>query len=126
MADRTPEKLHRVTDPGSILQSQYSDESQVIRGAEAGLNWKPLGALGSKAQVGKARAILLYNSSASVAFVAFGDNTVAAPATAAAGIPILPNDTFICNSGLDQWIIASSASVFGYTAELYDPMGDNL
>jgi hypothetical protein len=120
MADRKPARIKQVYDPGAARQAVYSDEAQSERSSEAGLNWKPKGAIGTRVRVEKAMPVMLYNSAAAVAFVKFGDQSVTAAADAASGIPVLPNSILVVNSGLDEYVIASAATVFAYIPELYE------
>lgn len=106
----------KITDPAKIIQLVFDDESNVNKIAESGMSLQPIGALGSPVRVGQTRPVLVYNSGASVAFVKFGQQGITAPAGAADGIPVLPNSLFVLNSGSNDWVIASSAAVFGYAA----------
>lgn len=106
----------RITGPARIAQNVYSDASQVQRTANAGLAIKPMGDLSAAKRVGKAATVMVYNSGNSVAFVAFGDQSVSGPANPSAGIPVLAGEKVYLNSGDDEWVRASSNSVYGYLA----------
>jgi hypothetical protein len=111
----------RILDPGKIAQNIYSDASQTQRTANAGLAIKPIGELSAAKRVGKASTIMVYNSGNSVAYVAFGDQSVSSPANPSSGIPVLAGEKAYLNSGDDAWIRSSSNSVYGYLA-----VGDEL
>jgi hypothetical protein len=110
-------KRNRLTDPAKIQQKGFNDQAQVMKNSDGGLSWKPLGAAGTRIRVGQATPIMLYNSTATDAFVKFGDNTVTAPAGAADGIPVLASSTVVHNSGEHSYVIASAGTVFAYTAD---------
>lgn len=108
----------RMTDKGKRGQLMFADEASVSRTGDAGMDWKPIGALVPAQNVGTGCPVLVYNSGASVAFVACGKTeTVTAPTSAANGVPVLAGQTLVLNSGENSWIISSSASVFGYTGD---------
>ncbi len=111
-------KLTKITDPAKISQLTFDENAQVRRTAHAGLELTPMGPINTAQRVGPGVPILVFNSGAAVAYVKFGNQSMAAPAGPADGIPILPNEKFVVNSGLLEWIIASSNSVYGY-------LGDN-
>lgn len=106
----------RILDPAKIAQNLYSDASQVQRTASAGLAVKPMGEISAAKRVGKAATVMVYNSGNTVAFVAFGSQSVSGPANAATGIPVLAGEKAYLNSGDDEWVRASSNSVYGYLA----------
>lgn len=112
-------RIKKITNPQQIFQSVYGDSSSVIRMAEGGLDWTPKGAAGTAVRVDKGTPILCYNGGAGVAFVAFGAQGMSAPSSAANGIPVLAGQTFILNSGDNEWVRASSASLFVYVGD-YD------
>jgi hypothetical protein len=100
------------------LQSQMFD---MLSGAQKGIDMGPalsiLGELNSAAvHVGIGAQLRVFNNSASVAWVAFGDSSLAAPTGGSDGIAIPPNSyVFVC-SGEDDHVRASAATVFGYKA----------
>jgi hypothetical protein len=106
----------RILGPAKIAQNVYSDASHVQRMADAGLAVKPMGDLSAAKRVGKAAPVMVFNSGNHPAYVAFGDQSVAAPSTPATGIPVMPGEKVFLNSGDDQWIRASTADVYGYSA----------
>lgn len=106
----------RITGPARIAQNVYSDASQVQRTANAGLAIKPMGELSAAKRVGKAATIVVYNSGNHTAYVGFGDQSISAPSTPADGIPVLAGEKVSLNSGDDEWVRASSNSIYGYNA----------
>lgn len=112
--------IRRITDPAKRDQASFADFAQTLRTAEAGLDLTPVGAIAPAVRIGESTPILVFNSGASIAYVAFGAQTVAAPTGPANGIPVLPNEKLMLNSGPNAWIIASSAAVFGYTGDASD------
>lgn len=111
----------RILDPAKIIQNLYSDASQVQRTANAGMAIKPIGEISSAKRVGKAASIMIYNSSNAVVFVAFGSQSISAPSSPSNGIPILAGEKVFINSGDDEWIRASSNSVYAYAS-----IGDDI
>ena len=112
-------RVNKVTNPQQILQQTFADKSGVVRQSESGLDWTPKGAAGSAVRVGPGCPILCYNSIGTVGFVTFGVQSMAAPTGPTDGIPILPNSTFVINSGDLEWVRASAATIFVFT-------GDNI
>lgn len=110
-------KIRRIVDIGTVIQAIYADSAGVIRIAQAGLDLAPIGALDAAVRVGENTPVLVFNSAGAVAFVTFGDQSVAAPGTAANGIPIPAGQTVMLNSGAKAWIRASASTVFGYAAD---------
>jgi len=113
-------KNTRIVDPGKREQLLFAGDSCTQRNTEAGLDLKPIGALNAAKKVGQSCPVLVFNSSNVVAYISFGDASVTAPTGAANGIPVLPNEKFIVNSGKATHIIASNANVFGYTGDNYE------
>jgi hypothetical protein len=111
-------RITKITNPMQIFQAIFGDSAGVVRASESGLDWTPKGAAGTAIRVDQGTPCLCFNSSGSVQFVAFGDQTVAAPSSASNGIPILAGQTFIVNSGEKEWIRASAASVFVFTGDV--------
>lgn len=113
-------KVTKLSDIGKIPQAIYSPDAQVQRNSDSGLSWTPIGAVGSEVKINKSIPVLFYNSGGTVAYVAFGSNgsvTVTGPTD---GMPVLPNQTAVYNSGPFEWVKASSGSVYAYVAD-YDP-----
>jgi len=108
--------LKKVVDPAKINQLEFSSDSCSRRTSDVGLALAPIGAIGSRKRVGVSSTVMVYNSGNSVAFVRFGDSSVAAAAGAADGIPVLSGEKCILNSGTAEYVIASSASVFAYSS----------
>jgi len=106
----------RILGPAKIAQNVYSDASHVQRMANAGLAVKPMGDLSAAKRLGKAATIMVYNSGASVAYVAFGNQSLSSPANPATGIPVLAGEKVFLNSGDDEWVRASANTVYGYLA----------
>ena len=104
-------------DPGKISQKSFSIQAEVQKNSESGLSWKPLGAASAAVRVGAKTPVMCFNSAGAVAFVAFGDQTIAAPTTGANGMPVLANSSSVYNSGDSEWIRASAGTVFVYTAD---------
>jgi hypothetical protein len=113
-------KLTKLNDIAKIPQTTYSTDAQVHRNSESGLSFAPIGAVATKTKIGQSLPVMFYNSTGTVAFIKFGDSTVAGPFTAADSLPVFPNSTAIYNSGASDWVIASTATVFVYLAD-YDP-----
>ncbi len=109
-------KLTKVTDPARIAQMTYSEDEQVNNQAESGLAWSPIGAIGTAKKVDEATPVMLFNGGGAVAFVKFGDSAMTAPVTAADGIPVPAGETLIVNSGKNEYVRASAATVFAYTS----------
>jgi len=112
--------ITKITDPGKRAQLQFADLACVQRQSESGLDLMPIGPLATAVRVGEGTPVLVYNGGASVAFVSFGDGTVASPSSPANGVPIAPGEKYMLNSGPNAWVRASSASVFGYTGDNTD------
>lgn len=106
-----------VTSITQIQQQIYSPTSGVNKFAESGLSLEPIGALNSPVNVGQYQPVLVFNSGASVAYVAFGAQTASAPTGPTNGIPILANEKVVVNSGINSYIVASAATVYGYAAQ---------
>jgi len=109
-------KLTKITDPGRIHQMTYSEDEQTLNASETGLSWAPIGAINTAKKVEEATAVMLFNGAGAVAFVKFGDKDVTAPASAADGIPVPAGQTLIVNSGKNEYVRASAATVFAYTS----------
>lgn len=107
-------KFNKITGASKRDELTYSPNSKVMKHAEGGLDWKPLGSAATALRVEDGTPTLIYNSSSSVAYVTFGDNTVAAPTSPATGIPIAANEKFVMNSGSSAFVRGSSASIFVY------------
>lgn len=110
-------QYNKVTNPATIAQLTFQDSASVQKQAESGLDWSPLGPLGAAVKVGEGIPVLVFNSGATVGYVAFGDYNMAAPTGPTDGIPVLPNEKFILNSGAKTWIRASLPAIFGYGGE---------
>ena len=110
-------KNRSIVDPGKMAQKTFSIAAEVQKNADAGLFWIPLGAANNAVRVGAKTPVMCFNSTASIAYVTFGDATVAAPAAPATAIPILPNSLIILNSGDNEWVRASAATVFVYSGD---------
>jgi hypothetical protein len=118
MADNKTKKVTSVTNLGTMQQAVFADAAAVIRVAESGLDWHPLGSITTAVLCQPNTPVLIYNSTGTVLFVAFGSQTVAAPTSAANGLPVPANSTVVYNSGVNSWVIGSAAGLFAYNADL--------
>lgn len=114
----------RLTGPGNQAQIRFNEGACSDKVSESGLNYfynngeGLLGELNSAAvEVGKFKQVLVFNTTGSLGYVAFGDSTLAAPAGGATGVPIPAGQGVVLASGENTHIRASAATVFGYLAE---------
>jgi len=120
MAINSGKKIRkRLTDMGTVIQTIFADLASTIRVAESGLDLQPVGALGTtQKRVNQNTPVLVYNPTAGDLFVAFGDDGVSAPTSAANGIPVLKDGTTVMlNSGDKIWIRGSATGLFAYTGD---------
>lgn len=110
-------KKTKSVDPARIGLTSYDVAAQVQKNSDAGLSWKPLGLATAAVRVGQHTPVMIFNSSGSTRFMAFGSASVAAPAGPADGIPALNNAVIVLNSGESEYVIASGGSVYVYTAD---------
>lgn len=110
-------RIKKITNPQQIFQAIFGDSASVVRVAEAGLDWTPKGAANNAVRVDKGTPVLCYNSGAGVAYVAFGDQSMAAPSAATNGVPVLAGQTFVLNSGEKEWVRASAATLFVFVGD---------
>lgn len=110
-------KLTKLTDVWKIIQAAFSDDAQVERASESGLSWQPMGAAANAVKVGSSTPVMVFNSAGSIAYVAFGAAAMAAPSAPANGIPVPAGATIIVNSGDNEYVRASAATVFVYASE---------
>lgn len=113
----TGRKINKITDLGTILQAIFADLAGTIRMAESGLDLTPVGSITAEVRVNRNTPVLVYNSTGADLFVAFGVQGLSAPADAAAGVPVLANQTAMLNSGDSIWIRGSAAGLFAYTGD---------
>jgi len=106
--------ITKIVDIGTIWQTVFGDEPGVLKTAEAGQDYAPIGALGAAVRVGAATTVLCYNNSGAVAWVKFGPQAVAVPTGFADGLPIPANSMREYNSGANEWVISNVATTFGY------------
>ena len=106
--------------PSLVTQLTYNQYSSSSKVSESGLDffWSGgiLGALSSAVLVAKHKPILICNTANALAYVAFGGSSVAAPASAAAGVMLAPYGSIILSSGENTYVRASAATVFGFVA----------
>lgn len=110
-------KKPKSIDPARIGLTSYDALAHVQKNSDAGLSWKPLGAATSAVRVGLHTPVMVFNTSGSTKFIAFGSSSVSAPSGAADGLPALNSVPVVFNSGENDYVIASGASVFVYTAD---------
>lgn len=110
-------KITNVTNAGTVVQAVFADLAAVIRTVNAGLDWKPVGALGTAVRVTENTPVMVFNSAGAVAYVAFGIQTMAAPTGPTDGIPIAAGEKFVLSSGDFAWVRASAATVYGYKGD---------
>ncbi len=107
--------MKKITDLGKIIQSIFEDASHVIKTANAGIAVSNAGvALNAALRIGENQPIMIFNSSGSVQYVAFGVSGLSAPSAPTDGIPVKAGDIVFLNSGSYAWVRASAASVYGY------------
>lgn len=107
----------RLTDLGTVIQSIFADIASVVRVAESGIDLAPVGTITAQVRVDENTPVLVYNSTAGVLFVAFGDDGMSAPTAATDGIPVQATSTLMLNSGSSRWIRGSAAGMFAYTGD---------
>lgn len=75
-----------------------------------------LGAIGTAKEVtsGKGATVAVYNDSATTAYAATGDSSVAAPTGPANGIAIPPFSYMYIAMGENLWVRGSAATVYAY------------
>lgn len=110
-------KVKRITDMGTLFQAIFGDRAGVLKMSDGGLNWTPAGQITAAVRVGENQHVMLYNSTAGDLFVAFGDQGMGAPTTAANGLPVLAGSTVVYSSGEKGWARASAAGVFAYVGD---------
>ena len=113
-------KNTRIVDPGKRDQLLFAGDACTQRNTDAGLDLKPIGQINTAKKVGQSCPVIVFNSGAAVAYIAFGDSSVSAPTGPANGIPVLPNEKFVVNSGKHTHIISNSANAYGYTGDNYE------
>jgi hypothetical protein len=113
----TTKKINQITPQATIVQALFADLAAVLRVAQAGLDWKPLGDVAAATLCQFNTPVMLYNSTGSTIFVAFGLQTMAAPTNATNGIPIAAGEKFVCSSGSSAFVRASAAGLFAYNAD---------
>lgn len=109
----------KIVDPAKRDQALFAANAGAQRASEAGLDLKPIGAINAAKRVESSTPVMVFNSGNAVAYVAFGAQnvTVIGPLD---GIPILPNEKYMVNSGKYEWIIASSNTVYAYVADFQE------
>lgn len=117
MANNQTKKITSLTDLGTMQQAVFADVAAVLRTAQSGLDWNPLGDCSTSKQCGPHTPVMIYNSTNAVVFVSFGTQSVTAPSSALNGIPILAGEKFVLSSGLSSWVISSAAAVYAYNAD---------
>lgn len=110
-------KKNKSVDPARIGLTSYDATAHVQKNSDAGLCWKPLGAATAAVRVGKHTPVMIFNDSGGTKFVAFGTSSLLAPTGAANGLPVMHHEPVVFNSGDSEYIIASGASVYVYTAD---------
>lgn len=118
MSNTLTKKVNQVTNMGTLMQAIFADLAAVIRVAQAGLDWNPLGDCTAAVQCGRNMPVMLYNSTGAVLYVKFGAQNVTAPTTAANGIPIAAGEKFVASSGVNSWVIASAVGIFAYNCDI--------
>jgi hypothetical protein len=108
--------ITKIVDPSSIIQYLFDDATQVMRTAESGHDFKPIGALNAVTRIGAGVTIRCYNNTGAVHWVKFGTSAVTAPTNFADGLPVPANSFVDYNSGASEYIISDVATMFGYTA----------
>jgi hypothetical protein len=111
--------LNRKSVSESIDQQAASSvEHNNLAGAKkvfsAGPGLDIIGSVATAFNCGKGASLWLYNNSSSVAFVRFGAAAVAAPTGIADGIAIPANSYIELNSGNNDFVRASAATVGCY------------
>jgi hypothetical protein len=114
----TTKKINQVTPMGTMQQAAFADLAAVLRVAQAGLDWHPLGDVANATSCLPNTPVMVYNSTGATIFVAFGAQAMGAPTTASNGIPIAAGEKFVCNSGANSFVRASGAGLFAYNADL--------
>ena len=105
-------------DAGKARNRTTDPLAGVLRGSNAGLSWLPLGDCGASPQLtGVMTPTMLFNSTGSVAYVAFGGDVPATPTSGASGMPVLAGQVAYYNSGPNTHVLASTSGVFAYSAE---------
>jgi hypothetical protein len=102
---------------GQIGQQIHDVQSGNRKTGDAGLAWTPIGDVGTAVKVGYRTPVRLYNSTGAVIFVSFGLYGMAAPSTAANGMPVLAGSMIVYNSGYNNYVRSSGAGLFGYTGD---------
>jgi len=106
--------------PSKQEQLSWNDNSKSRRVCEVGHDFfstgSILGAIDSRKAVPQHRSIMVFNSSAAVKYIAFGDVTVTVSG-ATDGIPILAGQYVILSSGDNTYVIGSAATVYAYVAK---------
>jgi len=110
-------KYQKVSDPAKIGQKSFSDIAEVQKNSDAGLSWTPLGDAATAKRVGKKTPVMVFNSTGSIGYVSFGAAAVASPAAPASSLPVLPNSVIVFNSGENEYVRTSAATLFVYTAD---------
>lgn len=110
-------KKAKTIDPARIGITSYDVPAQVQKNSDAGLSWKALGAASAAVRVGQHTPVMVFNTSGTLGFVAFGGASVAAPTAATNGLPALNNIPVVYNSGESEYIRASGANIFVYTGD---------
>lgn len=110
----------KVTNPANAIQGSFESASNVSKAAAIDPCWIPSGAMSAtKDRVDPKQAIMIFNSSSSVAYVKMGmkDTDVStAPTGPADSIPIPAGTTLKISTGPNNWIRGSSTTLFLYKA----------
>ncbi len=117
MSNQNTKKVTSVVNMGTLMQAIFADYAAVIRVAQAGLDWTPIGSITSAVQCGRNTPVMIYNSTGTTLYIVFGSQSVAAPTGPANGVPVLSGQIFVANSGLSSWVIGSAAGLYAYNAD---------
>lgn len=110
-------KKPKSIDPARIGITSYDSLAHVQKNSDAGLSWKPLGEATAAVRVGVHTPVMVFNTSGTTKFVAFGGSSMLAPTGAGDGLPALNNTPVVFNSGESDYVMASGAGVYVYTAD---------
>jgi len=105
-------------DQGSIGAIEHSLQAGAHKTIPAG--WSRTSYLGDTSTakaILKGTNVAIYNNSGSTAFVSFYPAGSAVAANATAGVPVPPNNYVYLNSGDNDFIISSAATVLAYTMQ---------
>ena len=121
----TKKTLPPSTGPANQTQLRFNEDACSDKVSETGFNYfygasnaeGLLGALNTAKRCGKFKPVMVFNVSAAVVYVKFGDSTVTAPTGGADGVPIPPNNYVVLASGQNEFVISNVATTFGYAAK---------